>query len=109
VPAAVLRSPDASALVGAFPHTSGSRPCVIVRGGGAPPGIRLPATCTTLVQHEGPYTLVTFTERWRAHAFHGQGSPTAGESKFTYYFVVSSSGPARLENAIGDFMPQLAR
>jgi hypothetical protein len=103
VPAAVWSSAEGSPLVGLFPHTSGSRFCVI-HGGAPTHDFTVPATCTTRVQHPGGATTqVRFTQTSSAGDVHGQGSPAYQQFSQTYLFTVSSSGRVMSVTNAGHF------
>jgi len=96
-----------------FPKTPVGVSCVI-HGGGFPPGLRVPGTCTTLVKVvSSGGAVVRFVESWDASLFHGPGSPSRGTLSHTWELKVASylvGGPRVIETRdYGDFPPQMAR
>ncbi len=97
-----------SSLFAVFPRHAGSQDCLI-RGGGPPPGLAIPGTCTTEVRAIKSGHTVAFAQAWDAARFHLAGEPSTGVLRTTWTFVVTADGNVTLDAMSGSFPPQSAR
>jgi hypothetical protein len=92
-----------------FPQGAGTRKCVI-RGGGPPPGILVPGTCSSSVVLRGnDEALVRFVERWNARDFHAD---SGGRQRLSHTWEITISLQGKhvvASRDYGDFPPQLVR
>jgi hypothetical protein len=100
-------------LQGLFSGKPETTHCVI-RGGGPPPGIRVPATCATVVlPGDASSATVRFVERWKAADFHGPGAGNRKQLSHVYELMVSTRADhgdhVVQSKEYGDFPPQLIR
>jgi hypothetical protein len=97
--------------LGVFAKGVGTAKCVI-RGGGPPPGILVPGTCTTSVRlHGSDEATVRFVERWNARDFFAD-SPRRRNLSHTWEITVSRQAAGDHvvgSRHYGDPPPQLIR
>ena len=95
-----------------FPTKPGTVKCVI-RGGGPPPGIRVPGTCSTTIVHPTRVSAtVRFVETWNAHRFRGPGAHGRQHLSHTYELKISTRAlgdKVVRSRDYGDFPPQRVR
>lgn len=96
-----------------FPGKPETTACVIP-GGGPPPGIRVPGTCSTTVRTgRNDEATVRFVERWEARRFHGPGTGSRRHLSHTWELSVSKHASAGASvvatRDYGDFPPQLVK
>jgi hypothetical protein len=96
-----------------FPKKPKTTVCVIP-GGGPPPGIRVPGTCSTTVRlGRNDEATVRFVEHWDARRFHGPGTGGRRRLSHTWELTVSPHAPAGARvvatRDYGDFPPRLVK
>lgn len=84
----------------------------IIHGGGPPPGIRVPGTCSTIVlPGDGVSATVRFSESWNAKNFHGSGAGKREQLSHVFELMVSTrarNGDHVVQaKSYGDLPPQL--
>lgn len=108
VPESVWRSPEGTGLKQLFPASNGSKACVL-RGGGPAPGIRVPATCSTIIEErdQGHYQ-VMLVEEWKARDFSGNDADRP-ERTYSWTFTISPADEVLNVATQGDFPPGLVK
>jgi hypothetical protein len=96
----------AAGLEELFPKRMRSVSCVI-RGGGPPPGIRVPGECESLVDRAADGSAVaSFIETWDGRRFRGPGSAAKPGLNHTWEFHLDGSNKVTSSRSFGDFPPQ---